>query len=86
MSASMSQMVANAGIAPDAIREQLARVLASQYFSNSKRYPAMLRYVVTKAIEGHYDELKERTLGIEVFHRPADYDTNVDPVVRIAAG
>ena len=86
MSASMSQRVANAGIAPDVIREQLTRILASHYFSNSKRYPAMLRYVVTKALEGNYDDLKERTIGVEVFQRSPDYDTNVDPAVRIAAG
>jgi len=86
MSASIAHRVANAGIAPDAIREQLTRILASHYFSNSKRYPAMLRYVVIKAVEGNYDDLKERTLGVEVFQRPPDYDTNVDPVVRIAAG
>jgi hypothetical protein len=29
--------------------------------------------------------LKERTLGVEVFHRPPDYDTNADPVVRLCA-
>jgi hypothetical protein len=32
------------------------------------------------------DNLKERTLGVEVFHRPLDYDTNLDPVVRLCAG
>ena len=31
------------------------------------------------------DDLKERTLGVEVFHRPPDYDTNADPVVRLCA-
>ncbi|WP_158822828.1 hypothetical protein [Granulicella sp. S156] len=29
--------------------------------------------------------MKERTIGIEVFHRPPDYDTNLDPVVRLCA-
>jgi hypothetical protein len=29
--------------------------------------------------------LKERTLGVEVFGRPPDYDTNAEPVVRITA-
>lgn len=31
-------------------------------------------------------DLKERTLGVEVFGRDPDYDTNADPVVRISAG
>jgi hypothetical protein len=54
-------------------------------FRNSKRYPSLLRYVVEQALDGHAGELKERTLGIEVFGRSPDYDTNVDPVVRISA-
>lgn len=29
---------------------------------------------------------RERTLGIEVFHRPPGYDAKVDPVVRLTAG
>jgi hypothetical protein len=60
--------------------------LESSYFSNSKRYPALLRYVVEQTLLGHGDELKERTVGIDVFGRPPDYDTNLDTVVRYSAG
>jgi hypothetical protein len=68
-----------------AIREQLDRILSSSLFKNSKRYPNLLRFVVERALEGHTDPLKERTLGIEVFGREPDYDTNLDPVVRTTA-
>ena len=68
-----------------AIREQLERILASPLFKNSKRYPNLLRFVVERALEGHTEPLKERTLGIEVFGREPDYDTNLDPVVRTTA-
>jgi hypothetical protein len=68
-----------------AIREQLERILASSLFKNSKRYPNLLRFVVERALEGHTEPLKERTLGIEVFGREPDYDTNLDPVVRTTA-
>jgi len=44
-----------------------------------------LRFVVERALEGHTEPLKERTLGIEVFGREPDYDTNLDPVVRTTA-
>jgi hypothetical protein len=64
----------------------LEEVLQSSYFSNSKRYPALLRYVVEQTLLGHGDELKERTVGIDVFGRQADYDTNLDTVVRYSAG
>jgi hypothetical protein len=67
-------------------RIQLAKMLAHPLFANSKRYPALLRHVVESTLEGKAEHLKERTLGIEVFGRKADYDTNLDPVVRITAG
>ena len=63
----------------------MERILSSSLFKNSKRYPNLLRYVVVRSLEGHTDHLKERTLGIEVFGRDPDYDTNLDPVVRTTA-
>lgn len=86
MHATSLQVVIGNDIDPDEIQEQLRRILASQYFSKSKHYPAMLEYVVAKVLDGQEDDIKERTLGVEVFHRPLDYDTNLDPVVRITAG
>ncbi|MDE3200490.1 MAG: hypothetical protein KGN79_06160 [Acidobacteriota bacterium] len=73
---------------PDAklIRAQLARLLAHPLFSNSKRYPALLAYVVEQELLGNGSQLKERTIGVEVFGRTATYDANSDPVVRITAG
>jgi hypothetical protein len=68
-----------------AIQAQLERILANPLFKNSKRYPSLLRYVVERTLDGHPGELKERTLGIEVFGREPDYDTNLDPVVRTTA-
>jgi hypothetical protein len=44
-----------------------------------------LRFVVERSLHGHAEPLKERTLGIEVFGRAPDYDTNLDPVVRTTA-
>jgi len=41
--------------------------------------------VVERSLHGHSEPLKERTLGIEVFGRAPDYDTNLDPVVRTTA-
>ncbi len=68
------------------VLRELEEVLTSAHFSNSKRYPALLRYVVKNALAGHTELLKERTLGVEVFQRPATYDTNTDTVVRYTAG
>ena len=70
----------------DLILLELQEILGSPHFSNSKRYPALLRYIVEKTLLGESDLLKERTLGVEVFDRPPSYDTNADTVVRYTAG
>lgn len=69
----------------DLIREQLARILASPLFSHSKRFPEFLRYTVNRALEEDTDSIKERTIGVEVFGREPNYDTSLDPVVRMTA-
>jgi len=68
------------------VLDELHAILASYHFRSSKRYPALLEYVVGKTLDGHSGDLKERTLGVEVFDRQPDYDTNADPVVRFSAG
>ena len=69
----------------EAIREQLVRVLGSAHFKSSKHYPALLRYVVEHTLDDGAPQLKERALGIAVFGRDPNYDTNLDPVVRTSA-
>jgi hypothetical protein len=61
-------------------------VFLSPAFRNSKRYSTLLRYVVERTLDGQADQLKERTIGVEAFGRPADYDTNADHSVRSTAG
>ncbi len=69
----------------DLVLKELEAILASYHFRGSKRYPTMLRYVVQAALDGHAGDLKERTLGVEVFGRDPGYDTSADPVVRFSA-
>ena len=68
-----------------AVQQQLELLLASPLFHSSKRYPSFLRFAVARVLAGQTDQLKERILGIEIFERPADYDTNTDPIVRVTA-
>jgi hypothetical protein len=67
------------------VHSQLDRIVSDGRFTASKRYPQLFRYIVEQTLAGNEDDLKERTLGVEVFHRPPDYDTNLDPVVRLCA-
>jgi hypothetical protein len=69
-----------------AVRQQLERLLVHPLFSNSKRYPALLAHTVEQTLKGNSSELKERSIGIDVFGRSPSYDANADPVVRITAG
>src|SRR5271154_3785832 len=68
-----------------AIHEQLERLLSNSHFSQSRRFPSFLRFVIDQTLLGQTDLLKERTLGIEIFGREADYDTASDPIVRVTA-
>ena len=69
----------------EAIRSQLAQILASPEFRSSQRCQEFLRFVVEQSLAGHANVLKERTIGVEAFGRAADYETNLDGVVRIKA-
>jgi hypothetical protein len=65
---------------------ELGRILESHHFRTSKKCSRFFRHIVEAALAGHFESLKERTLGIDVFEREPDYDTNQDPVVRGTAG
>lgn len=65
------------------IRQQMNRLLGTSHFKNSRRYPLLFRFIVEEALEGRGQFLKERLLGVQVFDRPADYDTASDPIVRV---
>lgn len=67
------------------MRNTLEDLLQHPLFSNSKRYPKLLRYVVDQTLGGRGDDIKERTIGVEAFGRSPDYDTNLDTVVRFSA-
>ena len=68
-----------------AVEAQVERLLATPFFNHSRRFPSFLRYVVEQTLGGNSENLKERTLGIEIFGKSADYDTANDPIVRVTA-
>jgi hypothetical protein len=54
-------------------------------FKSSPRSGQFLRYIVEQAIAGHFDSLKERVIGVELFGRLPTYDTGDDAIVRVTA-
>lgn len=65
---------------------ELDRILTSKFFKNAVRSRQFLDYVVRHKLEGHAEQLKERTIGTELFQRAPGYATGEDPVVRVQAG
>jgi hypothetical protein len=60
-------------------------ILAHPSFKNTERCKNYLRYITEYSLHDEAIPLKERTVGIEVFGRTADYDTSHDSVVRNTA-
>lgn len=67
------------------IREHLDVVLASDEFCSSRRASELLGHLVERALAGDSSSLKERLLGVEIFHRRSDYNTSTDAIVRVTA-
>jgi len=67
------------------VQDALTEILISSPFRTSKQSQQLLRYIVDQTLSGHGQLLKERVIGVEVFGRPPDYDTNSDPIVRARA-
>ncbi len=70
----------------DAILDQLRRILESHAFFNSPKAKEFLSYVVEHGLKGDIELLKERSIGMNLFHRSPSYVTSDDPIVRVRAG
>src|ERR1035437_3956268 len=68
------------------ILDHLTQIQNSHAFCNSARSKEFLSYVVEQALAGHTEILKERSIGVDLFHRAPTYDTSEDPIVRVKAG
>lgn len=68
-----------------AVRAELTRLLESAAFRTSKRCREFLEYIVEHTISGPSGSLKERSIGVELFQLPQDFDTGQHAVVRVTA-
>jgi TolB-like protein/tetratricopeptide (TPR) repeat protein len=67
------------------ILRQLDRVLGSTTFQQVDRLKRFLNFIVTEAVAGRGDELKEYVVGVQVFGKDEAFDPRTDPVVRVQA-
>lgn len=78
--------VAERGLPSDAVRAQLERILRSTIFSNAPTLSRLLRHLVECTLRGTAgSELKEYSLGVEVFGRGESFDPRADTIVRVQA-
>jgi hypothetical protein len=71
------------GPAPEDIQKQLHKLIHSKVFRHASALQRLLQYLISKAIEDPFGDIKEYTIGTEVFERGADYDPQIDTIVRV---
>lgn len=67
------------------LRQHVKEVMEGPAFKGSQRSGQFLNYIVEQAIAGHFESLKERVIGVELFGRSPSYDTGDDAIVRVTA-
>ena len=68
-----------------AVEAQLDRILASRIFAHSENLGRFLQFVVASKLDGRANQLKEYSIGVEVFGRGAGFDPKEDTIVRVQA-
>ena len=66
-------------------RAELKSVLASSEFSRAPRLAHLLSYLCEKLFAGEANQIKEYSIGVEVFRRGAEFDQDSDSIVRVEA-
>ncbi len=69
-----------------ATQTQIQRILQSKAFRTSEVQRNLLAYLAEKALSGTSDSLKEYTVGLDVFGKPASYDPRQESTVRMHVG
>lgn len=70
----------------DANHAQVQRIIASTAFRSSDIHRKLLTYLAERSLAGLAQHLKEYTVGLEVFGKPASYDPRQESAVRMHVG
>src|SRR3954467_7918367 len=70
----------------DANQVQVQRIVSSKAFRTSEVHRNLLNYLASKSLSGEAQNLKEYTVGLDVFGKPASYDPRQESVVRMHVG
>lgn len=66
-------------------RAELRSVLASPEFARAPKLAGLLTYLCEKLFAGEASQIKEYSIGVEVFRRGASFDQDSDSIVRVEA-
>jgi len=69
----------------EAQRAELEAVLQSKYFTRAPTLAHLLSYLCEKLFAGESNQVKEYSIGVEVFHRGSSFDQDSDSIVRVEA-
>ena len=70
----------------DANQAQIQRIVSSKAFKTSEVHRNLFSYLAEKSLSGEAQNLKEYTVGLDVFGKPASYDPRQESVVRMHVG
>ncbi|HXD72683.1 MAG TPA: hypothetical protein VN628_03060 [Vicinamibacterales bacterium] len=70
----------------DPHRVQIQRIVSSKAFKTSEVHRNLLNYLAEKSLAGEAQNLKEYTVGLDVFGKPSSYDPRQESVVRMHVG
>jgi TolB-like protein/Flp pilus assembly protein TadD len=84
------QMAARTPVASDkpshkVVQQALDRILASATFQQVDRLKRFIGFIVSEALAGRGDQLKEYVIGVQVFGKEVSFDPRTDPIVRVQA-
>lgn len=68
-----------------AVMAALDSVLAWPEIARSPQLGKFLEYIVQRTLEGDEQAIKAYSIAVDVFGRPADFDPQADPIVRVQA-
>src|SRR5499425_3422558 len=66
-------------------RGELHRVLQSKHFANAPKKSRFLEFVAEQTFIGNGEKMNEYLIGVEVYDRGTEFDSQKDPIVRVQA-
>lgn len=69
----------------EARRAELQALLQSKHFTRAPKLACLLSYLCEKVFADEANQIKEYSIGLEVFHRGASFDQDSDSIVRVEA-